>query len=52
MSNNLEGVRLLLDAGADIDMQDGNGRTAIMQAISDGKQEIIDLLFPESQIWS
>ncbi len=37
-------VRILLDAGADIDMQDMDGDTPLIVAASEGNIQIVDLL--------
>ena len=39
-----EDVRLLLDAGADIDWQDAEGDTALMYAVGNGREENVEAL--------
>ena len=41
---NLEAVKLLLEKGADINIRDNGGKTALMFASEKGRSEIIKLL--------
>lgn len=43
-NNNVETVKLLLDAGADVNLQDPNGNTALMGACYKGYCDIVALL--------
>ena len=44
LGGNVEGVRLLLDKGADIEARDGSGATALMNAASANEVETVRLL--------
>lgn len=42
--NNLGGVRMSIDAGADVNVRDNTGCTALMFAIKNGNKEMVELL--------
>lgn len=45
---NLEMVQMLLEAGADINIQDADGSTALMCAAEHGRIDIVKLLLSQS----
>ncbi len=44
INNNIEIVKLLLNAGADIDKQNNNGDTALILAAYNNNREIVEIL--------
>lgn len=46
---NLDMVQMLLDAGADINIQDEDGSTALMCAAEHGRIDIVKLLLAQSE---
>jgi ankyrin repeat protein len=44
----VEITKLLIGAGADLDMQDDNMSSALMQSVENGLSEMVDLLIASS----